>query len=141
EEHPPILPEPVTAHIEGRNLPFETPQVAAFVKAGTSVLVASPRVRPEGDELDPAVALVEIAPVQAKACRSAAALHEAMLVQAEQVERIARQGSVDAVYERLSLFGTSGVQTAGRLGLPHVLEVNAPLCDEALRFRTLPHPN
>src|SRR5262249_17294584 len=27
------------------------------------------------------------------------------------------------------------------LRLPHVLEVNAPLCDEARRFRTLPHPH
>ena len=114
--------------------------VVAFAAAGASVLVASPRVRPEGDELEAAVELFEIAPVRARECASIPALRRAMAAQAEQVERIARLSGVDAVYERLSLFGTSGIQAARRLGLRHVLEVNAPLCDEARRFRTLPHP-
>lgn len=114
--------------------------VVAFAAAGASVLVASPRVRPEGDELEAAVELVEIAPVKAGECGSRPALRRAMAAQAEQLERIARLNGVDAVYERLSLFGTSGIQAARRLGLRHALEVNAPLCDEARRFRTLPYP-
>ena len=34
----------------------------------------------------------------------------------------------------------AGVAAAAELGIPHVLEVNAPLRAEALRFRTLPQP-
>src|SRR5262249_2755701 len=115
--------------------------VAAFATAGASVLVASPRVRPEGDELGAAAGLFEIAPGRGEAGSSVAALWKAMIGEAAQVEEIARVNAVDAIYERLSLFGLSGVRAAHRLELPHVLEVNAPLCEEALRFRTLPHPN
>jgi glycosyltransferase involved in cell wall biosynthesis len=114
--------------------------VTAFAAAGAEVLVASPRVRPEGDELEASAELLEIAPVRAEECPSLPALRQAMTAQAQQVEQIARAKSVDAVYERLSLFGLSGVRTAQRLDVPHVLEVNAPLCDEARRFRTLPYP-
>jgi glycosyltransferase involved in cell wall biosynthesis len=114
--------------------------VAAFAAAGTSVLVGSPRIRPEGDELGADAELLEIAPVRAEQCRSLPALRQAVTAQAEQVEQIARAKSVDAIYERLSLFGLSGVRTARRLELPHLLEVNAPLCEEARRFRTLPYP-
>lgn len=115
--------------------------VAAFAEAGASVLVASPRVRHEGDDLGAAAELLEIAPVRAEECRSLPTLRQAMTVQAEQVKQIARANGVDAIYERLSLFGLSGVGTARRLALPHVLEVNAPLCQEARRFRTLSHPD
>lgn len=41
------------------------------------------------------------------------------------------------IYERYSLFGVTGHLAARRLGLPHVLEVNAPLVQEAARFRSL----
>jgi glycosyltransferase involved in cell wall biosynthesis len=115
--------------------------VAAFAASGASVLVASPRIRPEGDELGTAAELHEIGPVRADRCRSLPALREAMAAQAEQVEAITCAYGVHAIYERLSLFGLSGVGAARRLGLPHVLEVNAPLCEEARRFRTLPHPD
>src|SRR5439155_13611532 len=40
---------------------------------------------------------------------------------------------------RFSLFSDGGVGAAAALDLPHVLEVNAPLRDEARRFRVLPH--
>jgi glycosyltransferase involved in cell wall biosynthesis len=115
--------------------------VGALAAAGASVLVASPRVQHEGDELGTAAELFEIAPVRAEACRSLLALQQAMTAQAAQVEQIARAHGVDAIYERLSLFGLSGVRAARILELPHVLEVNAPLCEEAGRFRTLPYPN
>lgn len=44
----------------------------------------------------------------------------------------------DAIYERYSLFGTAGAQLARDLGVPLVLEVNAPLVDEHARYRGLP---
>jgi len=48
----------------------------------------------------------------------------------------------DLVYERYALFGVSGRLAAGALGVPFVLEVNAPLClelerEQGLAFRRL----
>ncbi|HEB53081.1 MAG TPA: glycosyltransferase, partial [bacterium] len=42
-----------------------------------------------------------------------------------------------AVYERLSLFGLAGLLHARALGVPFVVEANAPLWREAARFRHL----
>ena len=41
----------------------------------------------------------------------------------------------DVVYERYSLGHLGGLRAASRLGVPFVLEVNAPLVDEAIRHR------
>lgn len=43
----------------------------------------------------------------------------------------------DLVYERLALFGTAGVTVANELGVPHILEVNAPLSEEREQNRSL----
>lgn len=43
----------------------------------------------------------------------------------------------DAILERLSLFGHVGIDLADSLNVPLVVEVNAPLTDEARRFRSL----
>lgn len=51
-----------------------------------------------------------------------------------------RAAGIDAVYERYSLFGSGGRAVARALGVPHVLEVNAPLTREAARYRALPWP-
>ena len=51
-----------------------------------------------------------------------------------------RAAGIDAVYERYSLFGSGGQAVARALGVPHVLEVNAPLTREAARYRALPWP-
>lgn len=45
----------------------------------------------------------------------------------------------DLVYERYSLFSTAGAQISSRLGVPLVLEVNAPLLDEQKQHRGLVH--
>jgi starch synthase len=50
-------------------------------------------------------------------------------------------GPYDAVYERLSLFGTAGRDVARLASIPFVVEVNAPLWEEAARFRGLDNPN
>jgi len=51
------------------------------------------------------------------------------------LEETLRQGPVELVYERLSLNAFAGGEFARRHGLPHVLEVNAPLDEEAARYR------
>ncbi len=48
-----------------------------------------------------------------------------------------RQRPFDALYERYSLWSAAGVRLARRLGLPLVLEVNAPLLAEQRRYREL----
>jgi len=51
--------------------------------------------------------------------------------------RLLRSAAFDAIYERLSLFGFAGMEVAQRLGVPGILEVNAPLVEEQLRHRRL----
>lgn len=41
----------------------------------------------------------------------------------------------DFVYERASLFGVAGLTFAREAGVPHLLELNAPLADEQQRYR------
>ena len=111
----------------------------ALAEAGVEVHVASPRIGPEGDAAPSAVELHAIPPVLAKQ-HTSATLTEAVAAQARAVTELASRLGVAAIYERYSLFGVAGVRAAAALDLPHALEVNAPLREEARRFRTLPHP-
>jgi glycosyltransferase involved in cell wall biosynthesis len=43
----------------------------------------------------------------------------------------------DFVYERFALYGTAGVSLARELGVPHILEMNAPLSEEQEPHRSL----
>jgi glycosyltransferase involved in cell wall biosynthesis len=110
----------------------------ALSDLGAELAIASPRIEPAGDVLDAPLGLMPIPPIAAKA--SEADLRAALETQREAVEDVARSFAADAIYERYSLFGGAGIEAATSLGIPHVLEVNAPLRAEALRFRTLPHP-
>ncbi len=102
------------------------------------VAIASPRTEPAGDALDAPIALLPIPRVAPDA--SEVDLRTALEAQRAAVLEHARLFDADAIYERYSLFGNAGVEAAAALGIPHVLEVNAPLREEARRFRTLPHP-
>lgn len=51
-----------------------------------------------------------------------------------------RGAGIEAVYERYSLFGFGGQAVARALGVPHMVEVNAPLTREAARYRSLAWP-
>lgn len=57
------------------------------------------------------------------------------------LEALQAAGPHTAVYERLSLFGLAGMAHAQKLGVPFVVEVNAPLWREAAAFRGLSLPN
>ncbi|MBP0445126.1 glycosyltransferase family 4 protein [Roseomonas sp. SSH11] len=50
------------------------------------------------------------------------------------LERAAAEFQPDAIYERYNLFHLAGAIVARRRGLPLLLEVNAPLADERMRF-------
>jgi glycosyltransferase involved in cell wall biosynthesis len=45
-----------------------------------------------------------------------------------------------ALYERLALHSGAGTHSAVRLRIPHLVELNAPLLEEAARYRTLEEP-
>ena len=114
--------------------------VSAFAAAGVVVTVASPRIEEEGDMLDVPVELARIEPVLPRSHATPSSLRGAVDGQAAQIRELAEAVGAEAVYERYSLFSDGGVKAAAALGLPHVLEVNALLREEAQRYRTLPHP-
>lgn len=111
---------------------------AAFAQAGVEVHIASPRIDSEGDQLQAPAQLHSIAPVAAER-HVPRTLLDAVESQAQTVTVLCAQLGVHAIYERFSLFTAAGVRAAAQLGLPHLLEVNAPLRREAAQYRTLPH--
>jgi glycosyltransferase involved in cell wall biosynthesis len=111
----------------------------AFDSLGHEVVVASPRVDAGENSLPSSIRLVEIPAVIPKTAPDAAALADAAQRQADAVAELAVQFDPDLVYERYSLAAFSGAQVREQLGVPLVVEVNAPLRDEAERFRQLRH--
>ena len=51
--------------------------------------------------------------------------------------RAPRRFGADALYERLGLHSAAGAEAARALGIPHLVELNAPLPEEAARYRRL----
>jgi glycosyltransferase involved in cell wall biosynthesis len=111
----------------------------ALSHLGIDVAIASPRTEPAGDTLEAPVEVLPLPGITHKT--SEPELRVALESQRTAVLEAARSFAADAIYERYSLFSDAGVKAAAVLGIPHVLEVNAPLREEARRFRTLPHPN
>ena len=129
--------------------------VAAFDRAGHSVVVAAPKVEP--GPWEPREPLAGRA-VALRPSGSTSRAHQALkafnhVVGAEgsvpgAVRRILLNDELrsallrrfeaappDFVYERASLYGTAGVQLARDLGRPLLLEVNAPLAAEQSAYR------
>jgi glycosyltransferase involved in cell wall biosynthesis len=96
---------------------------------GNDVLIITPRAdgrRPAG--FDVPVHAVPAGPAAQERRRYAPMLHRRALP-------VLRAFRPDAIYERYSLFATAGTTLARDLGVPHVLEVNAPLADEHAAYR------
>ena len=51
-----------------------------------------------------------------------------------------RDFRADALYERIALHSAAGSAAARALGIPHLVELNAPLPEEAARYRRLDRP-
>ena len=92
---------------------------------GAQVLVLAAAI--EGDPAPPPGVTVE--------CLPAAAERKAWLA-----ERL-RDFEAAVLYERLSLHSTAGADAADALGIAHLVELNAPLLDEAAADGTLAEPN
>jgi len=112
----------------------------ALHRSGAQLLIASPRIQPEGDALGLDVPLTWIPPVLPREL-GPVDMRAAMDAQTADVLAAATAHGADAIYERFSLFSRAGSQAARALGIPHVLEVNAPLRREAIQFRCLRHPD
>ena len=63
-------------------------------------------------------------------------LDAARRIEARLIERHAER-PFDMIYERYSLWSAAGVRAAARLGIPAVVEINAPLVDEQATYRNL----
>jgi glycosyltransferase involved in cell wall biosynthesis len=113
--------------------------VSAMAAAGATVTVVSPRIGAEGETLPAPIELISIEPVLPREHADESSLLSAVARQAAQIRTIAERLRAEALYERFSLFSDGGVNAAHAFRIPHVLEVNAPLREEALRYRTLPH--
>jgi glycosyltransferase involved in cell wall biosynthesis len=59
---------------------------------------------------------------------------------ARSLEQRLRAFGADVLYERLALHSAAGAHAARALGIPHVVELNAPLPWEAARYRGLRFP-
>lgn len=53
------------------------------------------------------------------------------------LQALSQRGPFDLVYERYSLWGSAGMEFADENGIPAILEVNAPLIREQMRYRAL----
>jgi glycosyltransferase involved in cell wall biosynthesis len=58
----------------------------------------------------------------------------------EGLVRRLKEFGAEALYERLALSSDAGTAAARRLGIPHLVELNAPLPEEAARQRSLDEP-
>jgi glycosyltransferase involved in cell wall biosynthesis len=56
------------------------------------------------------------------------------------VEHRLENFEANVLYERLGLYSAAGATVAERLGLRHLVELNAPLLEEAARYRRLDEP-
>lgn len=62
-------------------------------------------------------------------------------VLSEALQEKLRAWPVDLIYERYALFSCAGIRLARELGVPHILEVNAPLAEEQEKMRGLEMKN
>jgi len=106
---------------------------------GHQVTIASPRLEPGSGQLPAGLRHIEIPAVRPRECTTADEVAEQAERQARAVIDLARSGQREAIYERYSLASCAGARASNALGLPLVLEVNAPLRDEERRFRKLVH--
>jgi len=62
---------------------------------------------------------------------------EAIVANAEVASLLLAQGSYDLLYERYSLWSSASLEAFSSLGIPSILEVNAPLIEEQMKYRFL----
>jgi alpha-maltose-1-phosphate synthase len=109
--------------------------VGALAAAGAQVLLVVAAVAPDAPESPPGVTL-DVLPGPGKRSSAAERLEAEPRRAAWLRARLAGFGA-GALYERLGLHSAAGSEAARALGIPHLVELNAPLRDEAARYRRL----
>jgi alpha-maltose-1-phosphate synthase len=111
---------------------------SALAREGADVLLLVARAEPGTPDPPPGVT-VEALPGPGRAARAAERVSAEPDLQAWLEGRLERFGAT-ALYERIALHSAAGSAAARRLGIPHLVELNAPLLQEAARYRTLAEP-
>lgn len=111
---------------------------SALAREGAEVLLLVARVEPGISDPPPGVT-VEALPGPGRAAGAAERVSAEPDLQAWLEGRLERFGAT-ALYERIALHSAAGSAAARRLGIPHLVELNAPLLQEAARYRTLAEP-
>jgi glycosyltransferase involved in cell wall biosynthesis len=112
--------------------------VAALASAGADVLLLAASA--EADSELPRGVRVETVP----SARRGASAAERMAhddARARWLECRLKAFEPDLVFERLALYSAAGARAARALAIPFVVELNAPLLAEALRYRQLEEPD
>ena len=112
--------------------------VEALRAEGVEVLVLVSQISQEAPAPARGVTL-ESLPGPRKGIRVDALLAAEDALAAWLVDRL-RDFGADALYERIALHSAAGSTTARALGIPHIVELNAPLPEEAARYRRLERP-
>ena len=107
----------------------------ALAGEGADVLLLVSGVAPDAAP-PPAGVTVETLPGLRKGASVDALIAMDTVLAAWLEERLRRFGA-EALYERIALFSSAGSAAARALGIPHLVELNAPLPEEAARFRSL----
>lgn len=105
---------------------------AAFARAGHTVTLIAARLGPD-DGPRPDARLIDASGPDDGSGREASATARVVA----QAQAVLASAGFDLIYERYALLSDAGAQLAERTGLPLVLEVNAPLIDEAREHRGL----
>jgi glycosyltransferase involved in cell wall biosynthesis len=111
---------------------------AALAAEGAEVLLLVAGIAPGAPDPPPG-ATVERLPSPGKVASAEERVSAESDLQAWLEARLERFGAA-ALYERIALHTAAGSAAARRLGIPHLVELNAPLLEEASRYRTLPKP-
>jgi glycosyltransferase involved in cell wall biosynthesis len=110
----------------------------ALAREGATVRVFVSAVAPDAPSPPPGVTLEALpGPGKGAPARERVAAQDELA--AWLVERLGAFGA-EALYERVALYSAAGARAARSLGLPYLVELNAPLLEEASRYRTLELP-
>lgn len=112
--------------------------VGALAAEGVDVLVLASVIAPESPPSEPNVTLEALPGERKRASVDERVDGDAAL--ADWLVSRLRAFAADAVYERIALHSAAGTTAARALGIPHIVELNAPLPEEAARYRQLERP-
>jgi len=111
----------------------------AFLRRNAEVTIISPRLKDEVPN-DLRHVTRRVLPGPPKGAEADARADWALALNADVRAMLTEHGPFDLIYERHALFAHGAMETATELGIPSILELNAPLIDEQTQHRALARP-